>query len=150
MSRESARRFHAAHRDEILKRQKDYYQAHRDEILRRQALTRDARIHGLAPDDWARLWTDQRGRCYLCSDPLSRGDRSRSLVVVDHDHRCSCGRFRSCRWCRRGLACLRCNVLIGMADDDPERLRRIADNLERAQKRVVLQPQLALFDLEEP
>lgn len=34
--------------------------------------------------------------------------------------------------CRRGLACTRCNLLIGMADDDPDLLRLIADNLESA------------------
>jgi hypothetical protein len=32
--------------------------------------------------------------------------------------------------CRRGLACNRCNTLIGTVADDPELLRRIAGNLE--------------------
>lgn len=64
--------------------------------------------------------------CYLCGDPLSEDGRN---VNVDHDHSC-CPRGKSCRICRRGLACTRCNTLVGLVDDDPDLLRRIADNLE--------------------
>lgn len=55
----------------------------------------------------------------------------RRKVHVDHDHTC-CPQGKSCRYCRRGLACHPCNLLIGFARDDPQRLRRIARNLEAA------------------
>jgi hypothetical protein len=62
---------------------------------------------------------------------------------LDHDHRC-CPRGKSCQYCRRGLACPECNQLIGLAHDDPDRLRRIAANLEIALKdadaRLALKP----------
>jgi hypothetical protein len=75
------------------------------------------------------LWETQDGRCYLCDDPLDREGARR--VNIDHDHRC-CPKGKTCEYCRRGLACAPCNVLIGRANDDPERLHRIADNLAKA------------------
>lgn len=87
------------------------------------------RVHGLLPEELAQIYEAQAGACYLCGDLLP-GDRS--AWRIDHDHRCSCGPRKSCRYCRRGIACDDCNVLIGRALDDPARLRRIADNLEAA------------------
>jgi hypothetical protein len=75
------------------------------------------------------LWEAQDGRCYLCRDELRRDEPK--AIHLDHDHSC-CPLARSCERCRRGLACKDCNHLIGVAKDDPDRLRRIADNLERA------------------
>ena len=105
-----------------------------------------ARLHGMKPDEWAALWDEQAGRCYLCGDDLA--SLTARNVHVDHDHRC-CSKETSCSYCRRGLACFRCNAAIGMAFDDPERLRRMAANLERAlaaaTKRLAGKPeQLAL------
>lgn len=74
------------------------------------------------------LWNLQDGKCYLCGVCLDR-DKPRG-VTLDHDHAC-CPYGYSCELCRRGLTCPRCNNLIGLADEDPDRLRRIADNLER-------------------
>ena len=50
---------------------------------------------------------------------------------VDHDHLC-CPARKYCLICIRGVACRSCNFAVGFAQDDPERLRRIADNLEDA------------------
>ncbi len=90
--------------------------------------------HGM---DWQELfralWEAQAGLCYLCQDPL-QPDETRA-VNLDHDHSC-CPLGRSCAKCRRGLACAPCNRLIGHAHDDPDRLRRIADNLEIANAAV--------------
>ena len=82
--------------------------------------------HGLRPEDWAQIWSDQDGCCYLCGDALLPGHEH-----IDHDHRC-CPKDKSCAYCRRGLACAKCNQCIGMADDDPERLHQIAGNLAAA------------------
>jgi len=75
------------------------------------------------------MWEAQDGKCYLCGDTLQR-DVKRA-IHLDHDHSC-CGPERTCEKCRRGLACKECNLVIGWAKDDPDRLRRIADNLEVA------------------
>jgi hypothetical protein len=39
------------------------------------------------------------------------------------------------------------NIVIGLADDDPVRLRRIAANLRRALRQVATRPQPGLFDV---
>ena len=96
--------------------------------------------------DRAAMWAAQDGKCYLCGEPMDP-DR----VRIDHDHEC-CPPNQSCRICRRGLVHHRCNIAIGMADDDPRRLRRMADALETAQvtfaKRKSAAPeQLVLSDL---
>lgn len=87
-------------------------------------------VHGMSRAEWQAMWDAQDGCCYLCGDPLIDGNRRK--VHVDHDHSC-CGPKRSCSRCRRGLACYRCNAVVGMSQDDPERLMRIAANLARVQ-----------------
>lgn len=83
--------------------------------------------HGIRLDEWEAMWAAQDGCCYLCGDELTPGKGTH----IDHDHNCC--KKRSCGACRRGLACHNCNVAIGLAHDDPARLRRMADALERAQ-----------------
>jgi hypothetical protein len=75
----------------------------------------------------ATMWTEQDGRCYLCERPLTPGRDT----VIDHDHAC-CPRWKSCAYCRRGLAHRTCNALIGNAGDDPELLQVITSNLKTA------------------
>lgn len=102
------------------------YARNRDQILSQNK----ARAHGPHIfEDLAAMWDAQEGLCYLCGCDLTAVKR----VVIDHDHGC-CPPDHSCRACRRGLACDGCNIGIGMVGDDPERLRRMADALEAAQK----------------
>lgn len=108
---------------------RDKYWEDRDQRLARDAFTR----HGIRPEDWAAIWDSQDGRCYLCGTDLAK--LNPRYVHVDHDHRC-CPKNRSCPACRRGLACMDCNIAIGHAGDDPGRLRRMADALEAVQVAV--------------
>jgi Recombination endonuclease VII len=139
-----------------------YYQEHRGEVLERVRLQRERwptrGYNGRHGCDWeelfAQLWLAQDGKCYLCEDPLDR-DAYRA-IHLDHDHSC-CPLGKSCAVCRRGLACRRCNVLIGWVDHDPGRLRLIADNLDVAntlfrqrRKEADQEKRGVLFDLEEP
>lgn len=95
-----------------------------------QRVHRAFRNHGLRPEAWAAAWAAQDGCCYLCGADLVEGK-----VHVEHDHSC-CPAGRSCEICRRGLACGNCNRSIALADDDPDRLRRMADALEIAKREV--------------
>lgn len=104
--------------------------AHRERAKRRlgqnpevRARTQALQRHGREFDPDA-MWAAQAGTCYLCG-----ADLDPTAMTVDHDHRC-CPRGKSCAICRRGLACHRCNCLIGLGDDDPAKLRQIADCLE--------------------
>ena len=89
------------------------------------SLTR-LRRHRLTLADWNDLWVLQAGKCYLCEDLLPNDIRK---VHEDHDHGC-CGPVRSCQYCLRGLACCRCDWIIGLVGEDPELLKRIALYLE--------------------
>lgn|SRR5512146_791126 len=86
--------------------------------------------YGMKARDLHTLYLQQDGRCYLCGDPLPT---NLAKAVVEHDHAC-CGLGGSCGQCVRGIACAPCNRLIAAANDDPRRLRRIADNLEAANR----------------
>jgi len=61
----------------------------------------------------------QDARCAIChtADPGGHGQ-----WTIDHDHRC-CPGIGSCGQCVRGLLCGQCNLMLGYANDQPERLR---------------------------
>jgi hypothetical protein len=93
---------------------------------------------------FALMWDEQGGRCYLCSQDLIRDQAN-----IDHDHSC-CPPRKSCRMCRRGLACRRCNALIGQFGDDPAQIRRVADKLESrvqvVRSRIAMSVQLEMAE----
>ena len=86
--------------------------------------------HGMTPADYQEMWDDQEGRCCYCRRPLPEDTKK---VHIDHDHSCTCGPKNTCAACRRGLSCDACNQIIGKADEDWERLERIAANGRRLQ-----------------
>jgi recombination endonuclease VII len=99
---------------EIRSRRDGYCQAHCG--VPRQILER----YNLTADQYAAMLEAQSGACAICKkapDPTGRMKR----LSVDHDHGC-CPGDRSCGKCVRGLLCGTCNGMIGMANDDPERL----------------------------
>ena len=49
---------------------------------------------------------------------------------IDHDHDC-CPGHTSCGECVRDILCYLCNTMLGMAGDDPRKLRAGADYIER-------------------
>ena len=118
--------------------------ANRDSRNKERRLRNMSTTHGIAPEDWALLWKEQNGLCYACERPLSR------KIDVDHLH-AHCGPGRSCRICRRGLACHACNVVIGFALDDPDILETIARNLRAAnaavEARLCDEPQQLTLDV---
>jgi hypothetical protein len=77
-----------------------------------------------------------------CGRPLlERLDRVGGVVAtryglaVDHDHD-HCGGPHSCGACVRGLVCWVCNIILGQADHDADRLRSLADYLDAWQNRT--------------
>ena len=67
--------------------------------------------------------------------PVAQRPPQRVPDDVDHDHSC-CPGSKTCGKCLRGLACQKCNQGIGQFGDDPDRMRRVADNLEAANCRL--------------
>lgn len=124
--REHAREYYAANREKIAARRKLNRKPDDPQAARRGHLKL---AHGLDEVAWQAIWDSQRGCCYLCGGALDL-----ATTHVEHHHGCAAGHStkKSCRYCRRGLACKACNLIIGRAGDEPDLLRIIADNLERA------------------
>jgi hypothetical protein len=130
---EAQRRWRAANRDKINAYQRKY----RGENVGQFRQYDWHRRHGISQEEFEAVWLAQDGLCYLCGEPMERGpERSKALAVIDHDHEFCPQNKHSCDRCRRGLTHLGCNVVIGNAGDDPEKLRRIADALEAAKRRL--------------
>ena len=78
--------------------------------------------------DYNKLKKIQGGVCAICGVTPILDERLR----VDHDHSCCPAKSRSCGKCVRGLLCSLCNLMIGYANDDTERLRRAIEYLEKS------------------
>lgn len=129
-----SREYQIRNRDQISAQTRAYRAANQDKIRAQRSRSRESSAwykHGMRPEDKAAMWQAQDGCCYLCGEDLAI-----EKAHVDHDHSC-CARDRSCPVCRRGLACEQCNRAIGLARDDPARLRRMADALEAANREVM-------------
>lgn len=153
--REQRRDYYLANRDKISEQHREYYRANRQERLeavkayaeanpdkirnyrrRYYAVNGDKvrmetrrRTHGVNFDAvWAAMWEAQQGLCYLCERPMDPDE-----AFLEHWHGCpGHSPEKSCRYCQRGLAHQNCNFVVGHAGDDPDLLRAIARNLERA------------------
>lgn len=71
--------------------------------------------YGLSASDYRGMICSQKGRCAICK-------HSMKTPHVDHDHRT--GKVR-------GLLCLKCNVVLGMAGDNKNLLMRAVAYLEK-------------------
>lgn len=78
-------------------------------------------LYGLSVADYEALYRDQGGVCAFCG-----GVPRERRLAIDHDHETGLP---------RGLLCLRCNTMLGCAQDRPDRLRKGADYIEAWKKR---------------
>jgi hypothetical protein len=76
------------------------------------------RLYGMTLAEFDSRLAGQGGACAICAGP----PRTKNTFHVDHDHKS--GAIRE-------LLCGPCNVLIGMAEEDPERLEAAAQYLRR-------------------
>ncbi len=87
-----------------------------DDIKRGRKASKLKRTYGIDPAVVAAMVLSQGGLCAAGSHPLHDD------LNVDHDH--GTGRVR-------GITCLNCNTAMGLTGDDPERLRALANYLDR-------------------
>lgn len=76
----------------------------------------------LTREAYRKLWVSQKGLCAACQEPLPRKENGNRYPPVDHSHK-----TRKVR----GIVHTKCNRGIGLFNDSPERMRRVADYLER-------------------
>ncbi|WP_073837488.1 endonuclease VII domain-containing protein [Micromonospora sp. CB01531] len=76
--------------------------------------------YGLTLEEYEQMADEQDGKCYLCgtSEP---GGWVKCDMRIDHCHRS--GKVRK-------LLCNRCNLVLGLCDDDIELFRAMADYVE--------------------
>lgn len=72
--------------------------------------------YGITVEQYDEMVRQREGRCDICKTVPS------GRLQLDHDHSCCPGQ-RTCGKCIRGLLCQPCNVLLGLAQDDLDRLR---------------------------
>jgi hypothetical protein len=83
------------------------------------------RLYNLTPDTYKALLKSQNGVCAVCKQLPNGGIVAidgKQLLDIDHDH---------VEGHVRGLLCRSCNLILGRVNDDPVRLRNLADYLER-------------------
>jgi hypothetical protein len=124
MQSESTRRFRERH-PERAREQMNRYNRKRladPEHLRRKREDAMRHRYGLEPEQIQAMRDVQGDLCAICRRVhIGRGDR----LHIDHDH--VTGKVR-------GLLCMRCNTMIGLADDDLDRLRAAAAYIRKHRK----------------
>ena len=93
-------------RQRAQKQSREWYQANPERV--RSA--KDWKQYGITPDDYARMFAAQGGRCAICRTDTPGGGRR---WAVDHDHQT--GKVR-------GLLCGACNTGLGLLRDSSENL----------------------------
>lgn len=85
-----------------------------------------ARKYGITVEQYLEMVESQGGVCVGCGRSPEEAHGDGYPLHVDHDH--ETGTVRE-------LLCRSCNLTLGQSGDDPERLRRLADYVERHRAR---------------
>ena len=117
---EISRSFWVANKDEINARRRERLRT--DPQYRERKHGYRTRRFGFSRDDYEALLAQQGGVCAICR---KKPERPKRRLGIDHCHLTNEV---------RGLLCSKCNVGLGMFDDDPRRLRAAARYLERSRR----------------
>lgn len=98
---------------------KEYKARNRDKIREKDREYQLKRVYGISKEEHDYLVESQEGICAGCG--ASSFNQKSYHLAVDHDH--ETGTIR-------GLLCLKCNRILGLAQDNPDLLRKLADYLE--------------------
>ena len=123
--REYRRNWKQRHREQSnaleVRRQNERYATdpeYRARVKMRQRLRR----YGLSYEQYVEMFSRQNGRCAVCRCELVLDGRH---THIDHSH--DTDQLRE-------LLCHGCNTALGLLDEDPSRVRALADYVERHQR----------------
>jgi hypothetical protein len=106
---------------------REHRQQHNERRKPARPAQRIKQTYGITLEDYERILESQQGGCGICGGPRN-GPGKR--FHIDHDHTC-CPWVGSCGKCIRGLLCGNCNTMLGLAKEDPDRLRAAIAYLDR-------------------
>lgn len=93
-------------------------------------------FYNMSDEEFEILLKKQYSKCANPACTVLHADSDK--LHVDHDHKCCSdhkGRKRkSCGKCVRGLLCKCCNLLLGLAEDDPDYLLGLVEYLKQWSK----------------
>lgn len=92
---------------------------------RRRTLKR----YNLTPESHQVLLNSQAGKCAICENIPKEGEN----LHVDHDHRCCSSPKNSCGKCVRALLCDRCNLLLGILEENLALTAAVAAYIQKHQ-----------------
>ena len=81
--------------------------------------------YGMTEAEYSTLLEEQGGGCAICMTKTWSGKNR--APVIDHDHRTGKA---------RGILCHKCNVAIGLAGEDPERLEAMAVYIRATRRQI--------------
>ena len=76
------------------------------------------KMYGITLEEREEMSKASQGRCYVCGAP---DGTDRNPHHIDHNH--DTGELR-------GLLCVGCNVSLGLLEENPDRIRALADYIE--------------------
>jgi hypothetical protein len=76
---------------------------------------RIAHRFGISLEQLEEMLVEQDNKCAICEKQF--GESTKDKPYIDHDHSCCAGNV-SCGKCIRGIICMKCNTMLGMAEDN--------------------------------
>ena len=123
-AKEANRNSYHKYRDDRLVYSKEYYKRTANEKKLKSRAQHIKKSYGLTVEDFNRMWDEQNGRCFICSEPLVLGIGCH----IDHDHESNTVRKLLCKGCNNG---------IGFLKENSELLRKAADYLDSFKGKIV-------------
>jgi hypothetical protein len=90
--------------------------------MRRETMLKSK--YNITIEQYQLMWEEQEGLCAACGEAMPTKDDRGYFPPVDHDHETNK---------IRGIVHTKCNRGIGLFNDSPDRMRKVADYLERNQ-----------------
>ena len=116
-AKELDKKFYDAHREERIAHVTRWVKSHAEQTATTQRKCHLKAMYGLTVEEWHSIFQKQGARCAICGRTEIPG---KNPWHTDHDHKN--GRVR-------GILCKHCNVVLGMAKDDPKILLAAIDYL---------------------
>jgi Recombination endonuclease VII len=119
--RSYSKKYYRDHRKEFARNREKWERSHPEAVARK--IRRSNWKHaGMDPNEAEKLY-NSRKNCDICGVTVSGKNKH-----VDHDH--ATGKLR-------GILCNNCNVLIGLAEENPDRLSKATEYLSKHQDKMI-------------